>query len=74
MEGLYSINSFEARVILWYVYIKCFLGHSNLTIVFRPRPIKQGNTLEKGERQWSAKDSDLYLNYVSETLKHTHVI
>ena len=46
----------------------------NLTVVLRPRPIKQGNTLEKGERKWSAKDSDLYLNYVSETLKHTHVI
>lgn len=74
MEGLYSINSFEARVILWHVYIKCFLCHLNLTVVLRPRPIKQGNTLEKGERKWSAQDSDLYLNYVSETLKHTHVI
>ena len=74
MEGLYSINSFEARVNLWHVYIKCFLRHLDLTVVLRPRPIKQGNTLEKGERKWSAKDSDLYLNYVSETLKHTHVI
>lgn len=68
-KRLYSINSFEARGYLVVCIYKMLLMPFELDCsLASERPIKQ-ETSGKGWKTMVCKDSDLYLNYVSETHK-----